>query len=259
MPALSDHPSTSLVKILIAADSGTGKTGALASLIDAGYNIRVLDFDEGVSTIRGYVKNKALLATNVAYIPLRDRLELMGDKMGIKKAVGFQRAMEALESKPQHWGVEPPLPPIRQWTEKDVLVVDTLTMMGRSCMYHVMAMNGALAKNPEIQHYGVAMENLEKFIGQITSEDIPCNVVVNTHMMTVEGSTKIYPDALGSKLGPKVGRYFDNMITLSSSGGKKIFRTKQDGAFACKTAIPIDDTYPLETGLAQIFERLKKG
>jgi hypothetical protein len=148
---------------------------------------------------------------------------------------------------------------LKTWTEKDVLVIDSLTMMGRSALYLVMALNGASMKSPEIQHYGTAMENLEKFIGQITSEEAPCNVVINTHITNIEGTTRLYPDALGSKLAPKIGRYFDNMITLTQVGGKRVYKTKQDGAFNCKTAIPLSDQYPIETGLADILKALKNG
>ena len=49
------------------------------------------------------------------------------------------------------------------------------------------------------------------------------------------------------------------MITISVSGGNKTYKTQKDGLFACKTAIPMDPSYPLETGLATIFNKLRKG
>jgi Tfp pilus assembly pilus retraction ATPase PilT len=51
MPSMLDHESNELVKILVAADSGSGKTGSLASLVDAGFNLRILDFDNGLSVL----------------------------------------------------------------------------------------------------------------------------------------------------------------------------------------------------------------
>jgi hypothetical protein len=122
-----------------------------------------------------------------------------------------------------------------------------------------MQLDGKGLQHPEIQHYGIAMENLEKFIGIITSDAIRCNVIVNTHMTVPEGTAKIFPEALGAKLGPKLGRYFDNMITISRSAGRLQYRTKNDGAFNCKTSIPLADTYPIDTGMRDIFEALKKG
>ena len=45
MPNFKDHPRDQRVKALICGDPGSGKTGALATLINADYKIAVLDFD----------------------------------------------------------------------------------------------------------------------------------------------------------------------------------------------------------------------
>lgn len=254
MPSLADHPSNTTVKLLVASDSGNGKTGALASLIDAGYNIRVLDFDNGLSVLKGYVKDREALAKNVHYVELVDDLNLINGRVGIKKAAAFQRAMEALDGKEAHWGA--PLGPVREWTARDVLVIDSLSMAGRASLQMVMALNGASHKAPEIQHYGTAMENIEKLVGILTSPATPCNVIINTHLTNIEGTAKLYPEALGSKLSPKIGRYFDNMIALSVTGGARTFKTDKDGLFACKTALPLKPSYPIETGLYDIFRAL---
>lgn len=256
MPSMTDHEANHLVKILIAGDSGGGKSGALASLVDAGLNVRVFDFDNGLSVLRGFVKNKALLA-NVHYRTFKDDLKLMSARIGISKAHAFQEAMDLMDKGGELWGkgITPEqIGPITSWTPRDVLVLDTLTSAGRASLQMVMQANAAGFKSPEIQHYGTAMENIEKLIGIITSPAVGCHVIVNTHIMNIEGTSKLYPDALGSKLGPKLGRYFDNMITLSvNSSAERSFKTVKDGLFACKTASKIADTYPISTGLHDIF------
>jgi hypothetical protein len=256
MPAFSAHESTSVVKLLLASDSGTGKTGALSSLIDAGYNLRILDFDNGLSVLKGFVKDKAKL-DNVTYASLRDELKLSGGKFTIHRAKAFERAMEILDKGGATWGAGcENIPPLTSWTPKDILVVDTLSMMSRSCLFMVMALNNATTKSPELQHYGMAMENIERLVSQLTSEAVNCNVIINTHLYTSRDGLKQYPEALGDKLGPKLGRYFDNLITLSLTAGARNFKTKKDGLMACKTAIPLSDTYPIATGFADIFKAL---
>ncbi|HSE45495.1 MAG TPA: hypothetical protein VLA89_09255, partial [Gemmatimonadales bacterium] len=42
---LSDASSQPLVKLMLVGDSKSGKTAALASLVEAGYELRVLDLD----------------------------------------------------------------------------------------------------------------------------------------------------------------------------------------------------------------------
>lgn len=257
MPNMTEHESNRLSKILIVGDSGGGKTGGLASLVDAGYNLRVLDFDNGLSVLKGFVKDKKKLA-NVHYVSLRDEFQLLGSQMGIAKAAAYQTAMKTLKDGGDQWGIGSNIPTLTEWTEEDVLVVDSLGLMGRSCLTMVMQANGAAAKKPEIQHYGVAMENMEKFVAQITSPMVKCNVVVNTHLYKPNDSMKMAPDVLGDKLGPKIPKYFDNMVTLSLSAAKRTYKTKSDGTFACKTAVTMPETLPIETGLKDMFDLLQK-
>lgn len=256
MPAMTDHESYSLVKTLVAADSGAGKTGALASLVDAGYNIRVLDFDNGLAPLRNYVKDKSKLA-NVHYITLRDELQLLAGKFSIKKANAFERAMTALDKGGGEWGSDD-IPPLHKWTAKDILVVDTLGLMSRSCLLMVMQLNNAAMKNPELQHYGQAMENIEKFLGQVTSSSVPCNVIINTHLYRNDDSPKLYPEAIGSKLGPKVARYFDNFWSISMTGAKRTIKTSKDGLLALKCAKALSDEYDISDGYAKIFAEMLK-
>lgn len=253
---MTEHESNKLSKLLCVADSGSGKTGALASLIDAGYNVRILDFDNGLSVLAGFVKDKEKLK-NVHYITLRDKLKLIGAQMGIDKASAFQRGMEALDKGGDLWGKDSNIPKLTDWTENDVLVVDSLGLMGRSSLLMVMQANGALAKAPEIQHYGVAMENMEKFINLITSDSVGCNVIVNTHLYTPNNAVRPAPDVLGDKLGPKIPKYFDNMISLSITAGKRSFKTQKDGLLALKTSKQMKPEYPIEAGMLNIFKALQ--
>jgi hypothetical protein len=253
MPSMLDHESNRIVKMLVLGDSGNGKTGAVASLLDAGLKIRALDFDNGLSVIKGYVKDKTKLK-NMHYITLKDEMTLQAARIGIKKAAAFQRAMDALDGKKDMWGED--FGPLTSWGEDVVLLVDSLSMMGRSSLQMVMQANAKGFAAPEIQHYGTAMENLEKFLDIVTSNAVKCHVLINTHTTSIEGTAKLFPEALGSKLPPKVGKFFDNMISLSVSGSTRTFKTDKDGLLALKTATKLNPTYPIETGLADIFKAL---
>lgn len=255
MPSMLDHESNNIVKAICASDSGSGKTGALSSLVDAGLNVRVLDFDNGLSVLKGYVKDKSKLA-NVHYVDkLQDQLRLVGGRVGIAKAPAFTRAMDALEKGgAEFWGAD--IPPVKEWTPRDVLVIDSLTMAGRASLQLVMDINAAGYKNPEIQHYGTAMENIEKWLQGLTASIVPCHVIVNTHITGVEGDTRLYPDALGSKLPPKIAKYFDNLVSIRLVQGQRKFLTVKDGLLALKTAVPLPEQIPIEDGWKVIFEKI---
>lgn len=250
MPSLADHPSTKVVKLLLVGDSGTGKTGSLASLVDAGYKLRILDFEDGLAPLIGHVKDKSKLA-NVDYVTLKDQFQILGSTVSVKRAPAFQEAMKHLNS----WGDHGP---VSAWGEDTVLVIDALSSMGRSSLNMVLAANNQLTKPPEIQHWGAAMDNIEKLLGNITNPQlVPCHLVVITHITYQEregeGLVKAHPEALGTKLNPKVGRYFNNLISLSITGGKRSLKTQRDGMMACKTSKPIKDKYEIESGMAEIF------
>jgi len=253
---MTEHESSTLVKAMCAADSGSGKTGSLCSLIEAGFHVRILDFDNKLSVIRGHVKDKAKLA-NVHYVDkLQDSFQLTAGKLGIKKAAAFQRAMDALDKGgKEYWGSDT-IPPLLQWTQRDILVVDSYSMAGRSALLMVMQANAAQFKTPEIQHYGVAMDDLEKWLQVLMSSAVPCHVIVNTHITGIEGEARLYPQGLGSKGPPNYGKHVDNLIGLRLVAGERKFLTKKDGLLALKTATPLAESYPIATGWVDIFEGL---
>lgn len=255
MPSMLEHESNSIVKAMLAADSGSGKSGALASLVDAGMKVRVLDFDNGLSVVKGYVKDKSKLA-NMHYVDqLQDQMKLLAGRIGIQKAPAFQRAMDALDKGgKEYWGAD--IPPLEEWGPDTVLALDSLTMAGRTSLQMVMQANAAGFKSPEIQHYGTAMENIEKWIQMLMSSAVKCHVIINTHITGVEGEARLYPDALGSKLPPKIGKHVDNLFGLRLVGGKRVFLTVKDGLLALKSAVKLDEQIPIENGWVTIFEKI---
>lgn len=250
-----EHESNEIVKAMLAADSGSGKTGALAPLVDAGFNLRILDFDNGLSVLKGYVKDKTKLK-NVHYVDqLQDQMKLLAGRIGIQKAPAFQRAMDALDKGgKEFWGAD--IPPLDKWTSQEVLVLDSLTMAGRTSLQMVMQANAAGFKSPEIQHYGTAMDNIEKWVQILMSSDVKCHVIINTHVTGVDGDARLYPDALGSKLPPKIGKYVDNLYGLRLTGGKRMFLTQKDGLLALKSAVPLPEQIPIEQGWLTVFEAI---
>ena len=58
MPKGSEHKSRKYVKLLYLGDSGTGKTGSLVSLVQAGYKLRVIDLDDGLDALTAHTAPK---------------------------------------------------------------------------------------------------------------------------------------------------------------------------------------------------------
>src|SRR4030067_419490 len=81
----------------------SGKTGALASLVKAGYELAILDFDSGLDILVNVLreeKNAQELLSRVYFVTLTDKMKAVGGQMipeGIPTA--FTRAMNLLT----HW------------------------------------------------------------------------------------------------------------------------------------------------------------
>lgn len=260
MPSLAEHHSSKFVKTLYIGDSSTGKTGSLASLVSAGYKLRVLDFDNGVDTLKEYVMKECpdKLGT-VGYITLRDKVKagpmgpmIAGSPRAFTDGLKYMQKWED-ETDPSEWG------------EDYIFVLDSLSAFGRAAFAWARGLNMG-AKDPR-QWYHAAQQGVEDVIALLTSEAFHCNVIIISHVNykeVVEGVTKGYTNSIGTAQGPILPRYFNSLILAESSGtGKNVRRkikTLPTGIVDLKTPISykLDAELPLETGMATLFEKLKE-
>jgi len=262
MPGLADHKSQALVKTLVVADSGFGKTGALASLAKAGYNLWIVDFDNGLDVLRNLLRDDTKALARVNYETFTDEFTNVGGNLmlkGIPKA--FAGALKLLSD----W---PGKGPLDKWTDKDVLIIDTLTTMGLASMRHILALTGRDGK-AQIQDWGAAMDQVERVVQMLATKEVNCHVILNCHIQYAEtsegsGMFKGYPAALGNKLSPKIPVYFNNCLVGKSTGAgankKRVFMTKGDGMVEGKASlVNVPNELPQDTGLATFFELLRGG
>lgn len=261
MPTLDSYNEDKPLKCLLIGASGAGKTGALGSLVDAGYKLRILDYDNGLDVLPQVITKRENLK-NVSYVTLTDGLQLVGDKI-ITKGMpsAFQKGLKLLNDwKPEG---EESLGKATDWGRDTIIVVDSLTFMGQAALARVLFMNGRGGGKPEIQDWGDAMAQLEHVLGMLYSDAINCHVIVLTHIAFVGGDEGAplfgFPSALGSKLPPKVGRYFNHTLQAdvigSGKAAKRVIRTKPNGLIDIKCPLKdIPETLPLATGLAEYFK-----
>src|SRR5687767_9827544 len=125
MPKL-ETSATSLVKMLLIGESGSGKTGALVGLAMAGYKLHILDFDNKIAggilpiALQSKAPDKMAL---VDYEPLRDNFKPTAAGPIINGSPSaFTKSMALLDK----WsdGTAP-----KDWGPEHVLVVDSLTFL----------------------------------------------------------------------------------------------------------------------------------
>lgn len=255
MPTADQHQSSEYIKLMYIGDSGTGKTGSLVSLLQAGYAFKVLDMDAGL----GYFINEAHRLqlskelSLVEYETYRDRYVTTPAGLMIK---GTPKAFTNGLAKMTEWGeiVDP----------KMIFVLDSLSAFGKACYEWAKFMNPT-SKDPR-QWYHLAQQAVEATIANLTNPEFKMNVIVISHVNykeVTEGVHKGYANSIGTALGPIIPRYFDTMLLAESSGSgkttKRRIKTMPTGMIDLKIAIPeFDAELPLETGMATVFEKLKK-
>ena len=284
MPPITDHHSDKTTKMIVLGNSGTGKTGQLASLAAAGYNIRILDFDNGTDILKDLLTTKdpkfrALYppecASRVSYIPLTEKMKLINGKAFPVTAQGWSRALRMMEN----WiDGDLKLGHIETWGPQDILVLDSTTGCGRAAYYHVLGQNAQLMNQPTGYDYqrkiGLAQQLCEELFEMLTAESIKCNIILNAHInyQTEPGQVASndvekehlpqqgFMTILGRALGPRIPRRFNSVVmTRHFGGGIRKLITSTSDKVDLKTSAPtrVKREYPIETGLAELFKALR--
>jgi hypothetical protein len=268
MPSMRDHQSGKTTKMLLLGDPGSGKSGSLCSLADAGYNLRIVDMDNGIDIIRNTMLSKASpykpdAIDRIIYETVTDPLKNVGGKLVPKQPKAWQRAVELL----MDWKTESEkLGPLTTWTSQDVLVIDSLTHLCNAAMNFVLFMNARLGQHPHQSDWYQAQQLIESMIQMLYDESVKCNVIMSCHIKYIgedNGPQRGYPEALGKSLAPKIGSYFNTMVLVKTTGvgagEKHKILTKSTPGLELKTSNPlaVKAEYPIETGLAELFKDLR--
>lgn len=268
------------LKILHMAESGGGKTCALKSLLDAGYNVRVADLDNNITGLLNIIGNSPARA-RLAYVTITEHMRLSQGRIFPAKAVMWPELMRLLDG----WKNDDPmrgdvcdLGPVSKWTEQDVLVIDTLSALGQGALHFGLQMNGALgavrSSNESRRDIGAAQQHLRNFMMYLSDSSLRCHIIVNTHITYVraDGSgvlvlgdsenvpTKGYPSAIGRATSPEIPRYFSTILLSESVGSGAATRRKTytvtRGNINLKNAAPLNvaPEYDQTSALADYFK-----
>lgn len=253
MPTLDNHQSSDFAKLIYIGDSGTGKTGSLASLLAADYKLKILDMDNGLDALVHYARELCPdKLANVEFETYRD--EYRATKAGPMIKGSPKAFVEALTK-------------LTEWSETNdpntIFVLDSGSAFGRAAFEWAKGMN-PMSKDPR-QWYFAAQQAVESTIAMLTGEAFHMNVIVISHVNykeLVEGENKGYPNFVGSALGPVIPKYFNTLILAETIGAgkntKRRIKTLPTGVINLKVASPkIESELPLETGLATILKTLK--
>lgn len=259
MAKASTLSSTSRIRTLLVGDSGTGKTGALLSLIQAGYKIRMLDYDNGAESLIQLINRHCPERLDqFDVITLRDKFQSdpvrgikpKGTPVAYTKGIKFLNKWDD-DSTPSEWG------------DDTIFVLDSLTSFGRAAFLWAQALN-ATSKDPR-QWYGAAQDSIKNVLDLLTSAEFGPHVIVISHVQLVEteeGRNQYQVTSIGKALGADIPKVFNNMVQATKSGSgdnvKRQIETQPTALLDLKLVAPwlVDRRLPLEKGMATIFEKL---
>lgn len=233
------------------------------SLVKAGYNLRILDFDNGLDSLVTLVRRECPdRLDSIQFVSLRDKIK--GSPTGPVMdgmPTAFTRAMQLLD----RWKEgETDLGKPADWGDNDVVVVDSLTFLSECAFHWAEAMNpGAKDKR---QIYGHAQGAIENAIALLTSDSFKPNVIVISHIKFIDqpdGSTKGFPTAVGNAILPKLPAYFNHVVLCETKGSgsslKRVLKTVSTATVDLKSSasFKLAPELPIETGLFDLFKAVR--
>jgi len=265
MPTLDQHQSNLFAKLLSMGDPSAGKSGALTSLVKAGYKIAILDYDNGLDSLKNYVMRDCPdKAKNVHFVTLQDKRKpgAAGALLdGIPTA--FSRGVKLMDNWSKANGADEDLGKPSQWGPEWIFVIDSLTFFSDACYDYFDAMNpGAKDKR---QIYGLAQEALADIFDLIMGVDFKCHVIVNAHLSYQNdemGVTKKgFARSIGQALNTRIASWFNGAVLFESVGTgqnvKKQMRLTTNGIVELRNPAPfklVGDSRPIDTALADYFK-----
>lgn len=279
---------------LIAGYPGAGKTGCLASLANAGFKLRVIDFDGNPESLIQYTLPE--FRKNIDVLSFEDKMSLQGAVIApVGMPTAFANAWRALD----RWRYEDEsgdldektgkryvdLGASKDWGPDTIVVLDGTTGMGSAAMDYSRAAMNKTALTQTRQVWGVAANNMEAFLKRGTSMNNRHHFIAISHVKAIgpEGEadndsdfmkelkkekaalidTKLFPTGIGRQLPQTIAGHFPVCITAETKlKANKVQRILSVAAREdITTKLPVVDVsglgdLPGDTGMLTIFDKL---
>lgn len=229
-------------KALLIGPTGTGKTHALRTLLDADLDLFVIALEPGVMEVLGDLKKHPRF--HYRYIPpvpidwdnmieLAQRLNNASaqtlanvsdpNKRQYRQFVDLLTIMSDFKD---HRGDN--FGPVDSWTTDRVLAIDSMTG------FCIMLLRLVVGCRPVISQgeWGAAMGQVEVNTETFCA-NVPCHLIFTGHVERefneVMGTYNVMVSTLGKKLSPKVPRFFSDVIYTKRDGANFSWSTIEDG------------------------------
>lgn len=261
------------VNVMLMGPSGTGKTYAIGTLVDAGIEVFYFAYEAGAETLLGYFTDRGLPIPDNLHIctvraPSASFLE-MADAVRYVNTLSFEgliKQVDPAKSKYNQleqflrnfnnvvddtgkaWG------DVQTWDSSRALVIDGLTGLCDSAMK--ACIGGKFARDQK--DWGLAQNIVEGILRKITSESRFHFVLISHVERETDpngGGLKLMASALGRALAPKLPAMFSDVILVKRIGRDFWWDTEDPAADLKTRNLPISGKIP--PTFAAIIEKWK--
>lgn len=251
-------------RLAIVGYPGSGKTGAIAALANAGLKVRVIAFDKSGNMQALVQYTKPEFRKNIDIVLLEDKMKMGAKNIEVDGApdafVRGVRLMTNWKDKDEK-GVEYNLGQSNDWGLDTVVVLDSLTSMGDAAKRRAKFLLNSTNLNDD-RVYGAAMGEQEHFIELLMKSEAKHHTIVLSHLRIIgpkdtrKGDSQImeqikeqtaelvpvrlFPSALGWQLPQQIGRHFPAILLAES----KVQNGKVKRVLSTVTDLGLDLKFP---------------
>ena len=253
------------INILIMGPSGTGKTFAISTLVEAGLDVFALFLEPGLETLVGaYADKGKTIPDNLHWHYIQPRTQGFGNLQKTADTIGKfdlagltkMRDIDRGKNNPiidlyevlndftdQHTGKK--FGPVDSWDTSRVLVIDSLSALNRM-MFEMVIGNKPVRDRAD---WGIAQQALMSLLHKLTS-GCNCHFVLLAHVEReideVLGGTKLMVSTLGKAIAPHIPQPFSDVILSVREGDKFYWDTANSQADVKTRNLPIASKLPAD-------------
>lgn len=240
-------------KVMNMGESGSGKTHAIKTFLEAGIETFVVSTEPGVNEVLGDTPPDRLHWHYISPMPMswdvlgqqinqlntmtyKGLSEMLGDRTAFRQMLDVNNLMK--DFKCQRTGKS--FGDVSLWGTDRALCFDSMSGLT------LMAMNAWLGTKPVLSpsDYNVIQTMLERYINSLCM-NLKCFFVLNTHVEKevdeVAGGVTLMASTLGRKLAPKLPRFFSEVVYSRREGTQFFWSTASTSVATKKRLLPFGD------------------